>query len=87
MNKNVLVDVDIEVEFEDVLEYIEKANTREKKELSNYLYNKSDDNDDDDLLSYNNLYDREKFLILKKAMEKYDLEELIKRLDIKQNET
>lgn len=85
MNKNVLVDVDIEVEFEDIVEYIENATKREKEQLSIYLYDKSDV--DDEFLSYNNLYDREKFLILKKAMEKYNLEELIERLDIKQNET
>ncbi len=70
-------EVEVEVELDDILDYINydasESDLEKIKENLKYI---------DDVFFANNLYDREKILILKDAMKKYNLEELIEKLGI-----
>jgi len=79
-------EVEVEVEFEDVIDYIKyDASQYElekiKKEIS---YSETDEESD---FPINNLYDREKVLILKEAMKRYNLDQLVEKLGIIQAES
>jgi len=78
MIKYVNTEVEVEIELEDILEYIEGCSKFELKEIKDEIGNVEND------FPVNNLYDREKVLILKEAMKKYNLEQLIEKLEISQ---
>ena len=76
------VDVDYDIEFEDLLEIIESCDEEELNEIR-YLIGEQSDNSGFDA---HNLYDESKLKILKVDFKKYELDELMKRLDINNNE-
>lgn len=78
---NVEVDTEAEVEIwlEDVLEYIQSASPRDLETIRLQV-----GVENQEAFQIDNLYDREKFLILRKAMEKYNLDQLIEKLGITQ---
>jgi len=82
------VEVEIDVEIEDVIKFIGHASLTELDEIRDIV--KEDDFEIDETGDFfakvDNLYDREKFLILKTAYEKYNLEELIKIFGIRQGD-
>jgi len=73
--------VDLEIYIEDVLEYIDSANAVDKHTILEKITVT-----DQSIFDVDNLYDREKVLILKDAMKKYNLNELIEKLQIIQGE-
>jgi len=79
--KNVDIDVEIDIEIEDVLEFINQASDSEIKKIREEVGEVESVD-----FKYDNLYDREKGLILKKAMQKYNLDQLIEKLEITQAE-
>ena len=73
-------EVEVDIELEDVIDYIMyDASDSEIDEIKEKIYHseKSD-------FPIENLYDREKVLILKEAMKRYNLNELIEKLGITQ---
>ena len=76
------VDVDYDIEFEDLLEIIESCDEEELNEIRDLIGEQSDNSGFD----AHNLYDESKLKILKVAFKKYELDELMKRLDINNNE-
>jgi len=84
-------DVEIEIELEDVLDFIDNADSDDIENIKEAIsYNENDNDNDSDVykryLQVDNLYDREKALILKKAFKKYNLEQLIDMLKITQQD-
>lgn len=79
--KNVDIEVEVDIEIDDVLEFINEASYTEikliREEVGDIEFGG---------LKYDNLYDREKVLILKKAMQKYNLDQLVEKLEITQAE-
>lgn len=83
--KNVDTEIEVTIEIEDVLDFLSEASKKEIDQIKSLIkYDNNFDNTND--ISANNLYDREKILIFKKAMNKYNIDQLLKRLDIKQHE-
>jgi len=77
------VEAEVEVEIEDVLDYIEYANQSEIDKIKDKIsYIEREDPE----FPTNNLYDREKVLILKEAMKRYNLDQLIEKLGINPDE-
>lgn len=80
-NENVDIDVEIDIEIDDVLEFINEASDIEinliREEVGDIEIGG---------FKYDNLYDREKVLLLQEAMKRYNLDQLIEKLDIKQSE-
>lgn len=68
--------VDVELELWDVINFIMvDATPRELEKLKKIFLEKVDD-----VLIPNNLYDREKILLFKEAMDRYSLEQLREKL-------
>jgi hypothetical protein len=82
------VEVEVEVELEDVLDFIEYASNYELQKIKEEFPNLRTDDDIEEyqILEVNNLYDREKVLILKEAMKRYNLDELMEKLGITQSD-
>ena len=76
--ESVDIDCEYDVNFDDLMELIYNCNDSEKAEIKKAV------TEYDELeIRCDTLYDVQKFKVLKVAFEKYDLEELLERLDIK----
>lgn len=73
-------EVEVEIEFDDLLELIESCNEEELKIIRDLVELDTKD------VSVNNLYDEQKFQLLLAAMKKYNLEQLQEKLGIKNYE-
>jgi hypothetical protein len=69
------VDCEYEVEFADLLELISDCSKFERKMIQEIVL------DIDQIVECKTIYDEEKMKVLKKAFEKYELDELISRLE------
>jgi formate-dependent nitrite reductase cytochrome c552 subunit len=69
------VDCEYEVEFDDLLELISDCSKSERKLLQEIVL------DIDQIIECKTIYDEEKMSVLKKAFDKYELDELIDRLE------
>lgn len=78
------VETEYDIYFEDLLELIEDCDDSEKNKILETIGFKF--TKDDEIISASNLYDEEKVKLLKCAFKKYDIDELMSRLDIKRNE-
>lgn len=76
------VDVEYDVEFSDILELIESCNNDEKREILEIIDNRSLGTTTEQQIICETLYDQEKLKVLKFAFEKYNLDQLIKKLEI-----
>lgn len=74
-------EVEIEIDFEDVLELIESCNEEELKIIRSTIKLETES-----AIPINNLYDEQKFQLLLAAMKKYNLEQLQDKLGIKNDE-
>jgi DNA-directed RNA polymerase specialized sigma24 family protein len=70
-------DVKVEISVDDILSFVDDFDDEQLKELKKRI------KVDEDI---NNLHDELKSKVLKKAFNKYSLEELMEKLDIKYNE-
>jgi len=66
------------IHIDDILELVENCNNYEREQILDEI------NFDKDVIKCETLYDEQKLKVLKKAFEIYDLDELIKKLNIKQ---
>lgn len=73
------VDCEYDIDFADVLELIESCDDVEISQIRNIIGSGISE-------SKSNLYDDQKIALLKVAMQKYNLEELETKLNIKSNE-
>jgi len=71
-------DAEIYFDIDDILELVENCNNYEREQILDEI------NFDKDVIKCETLYDEQKLKVLKKAFEIYDLDELIKKLNIKQ---
>ena len=71
------VDVDYDIKFDDLLELIESCNPDELDEIRDLV------GMENDVFETSNLYDEMKMNIIKQAFEKYDLDELREKLNIR----
>lgn len=74
------IDCEYDIDFEDLLELIESCDSEESSEIRKLIG--SDMND----VHISNLYDEQKLEILKVAFNKYNLEQLQEKLNIKNGE-
>jgi len=81
LSTTVDVDVDYQIRFEDLLEIIESCNEKELNEIRDLITDESNSG-----FKVSTLYDEHKLKVLKVAFKKYDIDELMKRLDITYNE-
>ncbi len=81
VTENIEVDMEIDIELEDVLEFIKGANESEVSRIKSEV-----DSQHENLSGFvtNTLYDVDKVLILKEAMKRYNLYELVEKLGISQ---
>jgi len=86
LTKNNNNKMEVELNVDDVLEFLYYADSSDVEKVETHLGVYNDENEDDEIFKVDNLYDREKVLILKKAMTKYNLDELIEKLKITQIE-
>ena len=76
-------DVEIELELEDILEYIyNDAPDSEIEKIKDAIHYDANEGAGEYCFPVDNLYDRERFLILKEAMKRYSLDVLIEKLGI-----
>ena len=78
--RSIDVDVDVEIDIDDILKFLSSATKKEKEQIISTIIG------EDMVISADNFYDREKISIFKKAMNKYNIEQLLEKLDIKQHE-
>ena len=71
------VECEYDIQFQDIIDVIQDCNDEEIEEIKKIT-------NGEDL--FKNLYDKQKFDLLKVAMKKYNLDELQQRLDIKNEE-
>lgn len=82
LNIETETDCEYDVDFDDLTDLILDCSSFEKEEILNMLR----EDDEDTLIQANNLYDEMRVRVLKSAFDKYSLDELQSRLDIKNNE-
>ena len=82
MQVDINTTVEINLDVNEVIDSIYELPERDIKKVRKELIGSEETPVD----LYDNLYDRDKVLILKKAMKKYDLDELLNRLEITQSE-
>ena len=91
--KKMYKEIEVEIDIYDVLEFLDQASKSEiiqienkiNIEIENKINIESEEREEEiNIFKFDNLYDREKVLILRKAMEKYNLEQLIEKLGILQ---
>jgi hypothetical protein len=70
------VDADVDFDIEDVLDFINQANKTELNEIRDSLESYNDFVNNEEFITYDNLYDREKVLLLKEIFDKCNLEEI-----------
>lgn len=72
------IELDVEIEYDDVTDFLDDASDKTCIKVYEYLaeYGDDDDNDNDDTT----LYDEMKMKICEKAMEKYTVDQLERRL-------
>lgn len=74
-------EVEVEIDFDDILKLIESCNENELKDIRRIVGSESNP----DFIA-DNLYDEQKLQLLSVAMKKYNLEQLQDKLGIKNNE-
>lgn len=78
INDYVSVDFDYEIDFHQILDLISYCSLDEKEEIISEI-----GLEEDSFFLANNLYDEQKVKLLKNAFDKYSLEELQQRLDLR----
>jgi hypothetical protein len=78
INDYVSFDFDYEIDFHQILDLISSCSLDEKEEIISEI-----GLEDDSFFVVNNLYDEQKVKLLKEAFNKYSLEELQNRLNLK----
>jgi len=71
------VDAEVDVDFNDILSMIETCDINEKNDIRNLIGNTNQ-------FECESLYDEQKLKVLKAAFDKYDLDQLIEKLNIKE---
>lgn len=73
------VGVDVELDFDDLIDIIDNCNSRELELIRDAV-------ESEDQIKVDTLYDEQKLKVLKAAFNRYNLDELQERLNIKNNE-
>lgn len=73
------VDVDVELDFDDLIDIIDNCNSIELEIIRDAV-------ESENQIKVDNLYDEQKLKVLKTAFDRYNLEELQEKLNIKNNE-
>ena len=73
-------EVEVDLDLDDITEYIDNASKDQIKVIRDHVSIDEDNEDADYTFKVDNLYTREKVMILKTAFKKYNLEQLVEKL-------
>jgi hypothetical protein len=76
------IDCEYDIQFNDILELIESCSISEKEEILDVIDSRPLGTSQEQQIVCETLYDQEKLKVLKFAFEKYNLDQLMKKLEI-----